>query len=210
MLASPRRPAPSPVGCAFALRPEPSAGHPALWHGARARAPGPPTDPCPYSVPRVPGRPPPGPRPWQLMSALPAVRLPCVLGTRRTRRLGVVHPHHLPPRLAPGPGPAGRRRPRPRCAGPAPATAAPKLFPQAPDRDTIPIASRPPVCACLSRVRRRQVRHAQAGRFSSTRFTRRAHPRDRDPMRRRARRIKAYSLGQKIGHDRQTNGEEDT
>ena len=94
-------------------------------------------------------------------------------------------------------------------------------FPSPQGSDTIPIGCRPPVCACLSPSRpvcvqrtgrRRQVRpvcraclraarkqvgtgrHAQAGRFSSTRFTRRANSRGRGPVLREARRIKAYSL----------------
>ena len=58
-------------------------------------------------------------------------------------------------------------------------------FPSPQGSDTIPIAGRPPVC----------VRHAQAGRFSSTRFTRRARPSGRWAVLRGARRIKAYSFG---------------
>ena len=68
-------------------------------------------------------------------------------------------------------------------------------FPSPQGSDTIPIACRPPVCACLSPSRRRQVRHAQAGQFSSTRFTRRAPPSGRWAVLRGARRMKAYSLG---------------
>ena len=55
--------------------------------------------------------------------------------------------------------------PMPNALG-GPSTAATKPFPSVLRRDTIPIAYRPPVC----------VQHAQAGRFSSTRFTRRARP----------------------------------
>ncbi len=76
-------------------------------------------------------------------------------------------------------------------------------FPLPLGSDTIPRAGRPPVCVrpvCrLPVAERRQTgvstgRHAQAGRFSSTRFTRRARLRRRGPVLRGARRIKPYSF----------------
>ena len=76
---------------------------------------------------------------------------------------------------ADGPGrPRGPGRALPEVLSPsAIACPAPHTSGPPPDCDTIPMGFRPPVCACLSRPRRRQVRHAQAGRFSSTRLTRR-------------------------------------
>ncbi len=137
-----------------------------------------------YGVPGIPAGPPPGPRPGHLMNPPVAVRPlswcrpaarggagACVLPAPPPilRRLGL-----FPPSLGhPPPPSASLRRPGGR------------PFPQPPGSDTIPIACRPPVC----------VRHAQAGRFSSIRFTRRAHARDRVAALRGARRIKAYSLG---------------
>ena len=106
-------------------------------------------------------------------------------------------------------GPAHRHRPsrgagcprrpavHPRSPPASPWHALGSPFPQPHDSDTIPVACRPPVCASLSRVRRRQVRHAQAGRFRSPRFPRRANSRGRGPVLREARRIKAYSLVKK-------------
>ena len=130
--------------------------------------------------------------------------------------------------LRPAPAPCPTRRG-------APSTPVTRPFPSALDRDTIPIACRPPVCACLSRPRpvcvqrtgrRRQVRpvcraclraarkqvgtgrHAQAGRFSSTAFIRRARPSGRWAVLRGARRIKPYSLGTaKDSHHRKYNHE---
>ena len=60
-----------------------------------------------------------------------------------------------------------------------------KALPFAPGFGYNSLACRPPVC----------VLHAQAGRVSSTRFTRRARSRGRGSVLRGARRIKAYSFG---------------
>ena len=144
----------------------------------------------------------PGPSPGHLVSPPVARRWPLGSPPPCARR-AVCVPSCL---RRPSGGPDCLPRPsvRPRSPLASRQFAATRPFPQRQGSDTIPIACRPPVCACLSPSQRRQVRpvcrvgtgrHAQVGRFSSTRFTRRANSRGRGPVLREARRIKAYSLG---------------
>jgi len=124
----------------------------------------------------------PDPGAGYLMSR--GVSHPCSCPPRPCRRRGAVRPRRLWSRVPCGPGPSLHPRSHAQHAGYAPRPQATNPFPYVPDRDTIPIAHRPPVC----------VQHAQAGRFSSTRFTRRARPSGRWAVLRGARRVKAYSF----------------